>query len=153
MHRSLLYPLAALLLAACSSPDQRYVSAPPTLNGEPVVIEESELSRYWLGQTPDVFTIPTKMFPKEKIMTSGRVIIRPLLDGAGQRPAGNYVVIRHLIDSKGVAYNPEFIDSSDKRLEWVALSMLSKRHYQAAKENPRATPVIVDTCFEIVYDE
>ena len=62
-------------------------------------------------------------------------------------PAG-HVEIRYLIDSNGVIFNPEIIESVPEGV-WDKFGMkaIQQMEYQAAEANAANTPVYVSTIF------
>lgn len=119
--------LASTLLSACvSKPDINLAS-------DPIAIEASELSKYWVNQNPDfTFGIQPKFMP--------------------QKDTDGYVEIKYLIDSNGNLFNPEITESHPEGMwDYGGIKALTKFRYTQAEQNPSAQPVYVTTRIDFKF--
>lgn len=119
MKFSIIVALLLLVLGGCTTTSKTQ----PYLAKNPIYIELSELSSYWV-QLKSRYNVNT--------------------DGLEPPDSNGYVKVRFLVDSNGQVFNPEIVESVPKGgWDQFALRALSSNQYDPSELNVEKVPVYV----------
>jgi len=131
MKKPLVMLFALSNIAACSTTP---VSKTPNFHSNIHQVSQDEMAKYWVVKgRPVYFELPIR---NQREFECG------------------FVVVRLIIDSDGIAFNPEIVDSQPAAMHHhSALFALSRLDYLPAKTNPDRIPIQVDFRVEFTRED